>query len=346
MDLLPSRHVSVGDFVREALTLAGAEWDEPEPDIVEALLPDSGDLRRATFEPEIAREEKGTEIAAHGSPFVEDLARLGLSRGRLGRVYLSPPPSPPPGLARAYDLRALKVSRGDWSPRSWTTWVFAFGSHIVGEFRRDSIHFCAIDGASLRIVRRFEEAFARFPPGDTGPPPAGDRGFEECYAAGRKEALQAAEISFRTALRQAGEDLAHDLARLGRYYDGLIEEMNADMDRTEAQDPRRTSILSRMQATRVERDRAAAQARERHALSLEVEVLGALGVVYPRQTAVLTLGEGNARGTSVEAVWDPIRDQFEALGCPACGRPSYSLQLTGRTVNCGCARPGGGRHPT
>jgi hypothetical protein len=153
----------------------------------------------------------------------------------------------------------------------------------------------------------------------------------------REEALQAAEIGFRAALRESDEDLARELDRLDRYYGGLIEEMNADMERAAPHDPRRTAILSRLQATRVERDRAAAQARERHALSLEVEALAALGIVYPRHVATVTLADDRRNEVRVDVAWDPVFGQFEAFSCPSCGRPSYALELRGRAASCGCA---------
>ncbi len=336
MDLLPSRHVTVPSFVREALGLAGAEWDEPEAGVLEVLLPGSVELRRVTFEPEIAREERETELAAHGSPFVEALAGLGFARGHVARAFLAPPSRPPPALARAYRLRAPSQTRSEWADRPWTTWIFAFLSRTLGEFRRDALHFPAVDAASLRIVRRFEEAFARFAPGDSGPLPEADRPFEECCRVARTEALQAAEIGFRAASRDADDGLARELERLGRYYGGLIEEMNADMERAAPEDPRRTAILSRLQAVRAERDRAAAQARERHALSLEVEAVGALAIVYPRCVAAVTLADERKREVRVEVAWDPVLEQFEAIGCPSCGRPTYELELRGGKATCGC----------
>ncbi len=337
MDLFPSRPLPPPAFVREALDLAGAESDDSSGDVLEVLLPGAANLERVTFEPDVAREERGVELAAQGSRFFEKLLQLGLGRGRAARAFASPAPLPPPNRGRGYQLRTEKVSRTEWADRPWTTWVFALAARFAGEFRQDALHLCAVDGASLRLVRRYEEVFSRLALEDAGHPPGADRPFEECYQVALRELAGRAAIGHRTAQRGADGDLAKELDRMARYYDGLISEMSHDMERLPAQDPRRTAILVRLQATRADRDRTAAQTRERYRLDLELEVVGALGIVYPRRAARVTLADAAGRKVEVEAAWDPVFEQFEPLACPSCRRPTYALEHRGRTATCGCA---------
>ncbi len=331
-----SLRLPVQDFVHESLDRIGAEREETPDGVMEVLLPGEADLRRVTFEPEVAREEKGAELAAHGGRFLETLAEIGLRRGRLARAFASPAPIPPPNLGRAYPLRADRVSRTEWTDRVSTTWILAFGVRYAGEFWRESISFCAVDAASLRLVRRYEEPFSRLSFADAGPGPTADRPFEECYRVAREEILQKARIGFKAAERESDEDLSRELARLECYHGGLLREMNEDMEPLAAEDPRRAAILGRMQAVRADHDRSQSQARDRHRLSLEAEAIGALGIVYPRRVTSLRLSDERGRGAEVEAVWDPVLEQFDPLACPVCGRPTYSLELRGRSVSCGC----------
>ena len=332
-DRLP---LPLAEFVREALTRSGGEWEEDADGVLLAMLPGEPDFRRITFEPEVAREEAGVELAIHGSRLVEALAEAGLARGRLARAYGLPNPVPPAPLNRAYRLSADRIERTEWVERAWTTWVFAFGSRYAGEFRQDALWLCAVDGASGRLVRRFEEAFGRLVMTDSGPAPEGDRPFAESYAVAREEILPLAAAGFRAAQGDSDDDLGRELERLERYYGGLIREMGEDMERWPPEDPKRTAILVRIQATRADRDRAAAEARERHRLTLELEVVGALGIVYPRRVATVTLADEKGRSVDVEASWDPIFERNDPLSCPACARPSYALQWRGRSADCGC----------
>jgi hypothetical protein len=337
MDLFPSRPLPPPAFVREALHLAGAESDDSSGDVLEVLLPGAASLERVTFEPDVAREERGVELAFQGSRFLDALIQLGLGRGRAARAFAAPAPLPPPNLGRGYQLRAEKLSRAEWADRSWTTWIFALAARFTGEFRQDALHLCAVDGASLRLVRRYEEVFSRLSLEDAGPAPEADRPFEECYRVALQELGGKAASGLRTAQRAADEDLARELDRLARYYDGLISEMGHDMERLAAEDPRRTAILVRLQATRADRDRTAAQTRERYRVNLELEVVGALGIVYPRRVARVTLADAAGREVNVETAWDPVFEQFEPLACPSCRRPTYALEQRGRTATCGCA---------
>jgi hypothetical protein len=337
MEFLPDRPAPPSTFLREALDCAEAVWEESEDGILEILLPGEPELRRATFEPEIVREEPGVELVGPGSPLVEALARRGLSGGRFARAWITPPPVPPPPITRAYDLRARSIVRSEWADRIATTWIFAFWSRAVGEVRADDLHVLALDGPSLRPARRFREAFAFRPLEDSGPDPQEDQAFEAVYLSARREALDRAKTFFRRAKRETEQDLEKESARTAAYYEALIAEMGRDMERMDPQDPRRTAILSRIQSSRADRDRALAQARDRARLRLEVEAVGALGIVYPRPTANLTLGDPSGRAATVPVRWDPILEQFEPLVCPACARPTYRLHAGPRAVNCGCA---------
>jgi hypothetical protein len=334
--MLHNLRVSVDSYVREALGRASAEWEEHPDGVISVLLPGEPELKRVTFEPEVAREEKDVELAAYGSRFLEALAETGARRGRLARAWAPPRPLPPPPLSHAYQFRAENLARTEWSERAWTTWIFAFGLRYAGEFRRDDLYLCAVDAAALRLVRRFEDVLSRLVLSSSGPDPEGDLPFEECYAVARDETFRKAAAGFTAAQRESNEDLGKELARLERYYGGLIEEMNADMERVVAGDPRRTAILARIQATRADRDRAIEQSRERYRMSLEVEAIGALGIVYPRRVTTVALSDKRGNKAEVEAAWDPVFEQYEPFACPACRKPAYSLELRGRSASCGC----------
>jgi len=335
--VLDARHVSVPRFVREALDLAGAEWEERPDAILEALLPGEPDLRRATLEPEVAREEQGVELLGQGSRLFETLVDLARGRSPVARGWASPAPVPPPALSAGYRLGAGRLTRTEWVERRWTTWIFAFLVRHVGEFRRDTLHLVGVDGASLRLVRRFEEIVSSLPLADAGPEPEADRPVGECVRAARREIVRRSQVGFNAALAEAAQDLEKEARRIRSYYDGLIREMSEDMEALAPEDPRRAAILSRVQATRPERERSLAQAEERYRLSIEVEVVGALGIVYPRRVATVTLEDARGKAAvPVEAAWDPVFGQYEPLVCPGCRNPTYALELAGRSASCGC----------
>lgn len=332
---------SAEEFVREVLPGLGAEWEEGSDGATWIMLPGEAELRRITFESELAREDPGVEWAGYGSRFLEGLARLAYSSGSLSRAWVNPYLRPPPdsGFSRAYRLEAGKAGRVEcapWTERAWTTWVFAFGIGLEGEFRREMIFLCAMDAASGRLVRRFEQTFSHLAFLPEGPLPSAGKPFEECYSVARAEALQKAWALFRVGQRESHDALQSELACLSRYYDSLLEEGEEDLARWSSQDSRRASIVSRMEATRLERERAVAQAKERYRLELKLEAIGALGIDYPRLVRAVTLWDKAGRSVQAEAVWDPLFERFDPLRCPSCKKPSYALELRHTLATCGC----------
>jgi hypothetical protein len=330
---------SVEEFIREVLPAVGADSEAGSDGATWVMLPGEPELRRITFESEAAREEPEMEWAGHGSRFVDDLIRLAYSREPLSRAWVGPYLRPPPesGFTRAYALKAKRVDCAPWTERAWTTWVFAFGIGLEGEFRRESTLLCAVDAASGRFVRRFEQPLSRLPFLQEGPPCSAGRSFEECYRLACGEATQQAGVLFRAGQRESQGVLEGELACLNLYYNELSQEMEADLARGSAQDPRRAAVASRMEATRLEREHAVLQLRERYRLGLEVEVVGALGVIYPRWVRAVALSDNAGPSHPVEAVWDPLFEHFDALSCPSCSRPTYLLEFDRGRATCGCS---------
>lgn len=329
--------VPLAQFVRETLGTLGAEWEEGAEGISWALLPGEIDLRCLTFEREVAQEDPKTELVAYGSPFIEKLAHRATSHGLLGRGFAAPFVRPPPRTEHAYHLRAEKIVCSEWTQRLWTTWVFAFGVGFIGEFRGEALWLIAVDAATLRLVRRFEEPFSELRFSSDGPTPSGDQPFAACYAVAHEQLTSKAAAGFKAAQRDAEEGLQKELARLDRYYRGLLEEQEHILSRAPSNDPRRVAILARHEAIRLDNARMETQTRERYELELKMEAIGAFGVIYPRLVSSITLLDKGASTFQREAIWDPVLERFEPLICPSCRRPTYTLEFCRRTATCGCA---------
>ncbi|MBI4569847.1 MAG: hypothetical protein HY719_15755 [Planctomycetes bacterium] len=328
---------SMEEFVHDALDQAGAVWETGPDGVTSVLWESEASLRRITLEPEIAREDSGVDLVASGSPVFDSLARFGLGRGRVARAHVAPPPRSPPALGRAYQFTAEKVMRTEWRDRVEATWLFAFAATHAGEYRRESLHFCAVDAATLRVVRRLHDALSRLTPHDAGPEPEGDRPFAEVYAVARAEVLGSALTVFRAAQRQANDEAQRETSRLDAYYDAMLDEARDDLARAGADGSRHDAIAARIVAIEADRARSLSQVREQGRLAFDLEAAGALAIIYPRGVSTVTLHDKKGPRAQTTVVWDPILEQFEALVCPACGRPTYALELRGTTPSCGCA---------
>ncbi len=334
--MFENHRVSLPEFVSQILRTTGGDFEEQADGTTLVMLAQQQKFRRITYEPEIAREDKEVELVASGSLFFEELMRMASLRGMLSRAFATPYLSPPPAASSSYRLDAKQLSRSEWVETVRTTWVFAFQISLVGEFRRDEMFLCAVDASDLRLVRRFEQTFSRLNLADAGPDPVGDRPFADCYFVARDQVQQRSVTLFKSAQRETEEFLHRDAACLSRYYDGLMGEMRQDMIRLAPEDPRRASILARLEATQLDHKRAALQASERYRMSLELDAIGALGIIYPRLVATITLSNKNGQEVEMEATWDPVFERFEPLICPSCKRATYAVEFLSRVAHCGC----------
>ena len=77
-------------FVRSYLETVGGAWDEVEPQVYDVILPDAAGeaVTRITFDPEALPEHPHAQLASFGTPFVDQLLRNAIGRGRWARFFM------------------------------------------------------------------------------------------------------------------------------------------------------------------------------------------------------------------------------------------------------------------
>jgi hypothetical protein len=155
----------------------------------------------------------------------------------------------------------------------------------------------------------------------------------------------AAEVALaeRLAALQARSQrfLELDGARIEDYYGSLERDLKQRLARVEAADgERRSSIESKIEALRVERQAKLADVRARHQLRVDLELINVLVTAQPK--VLLPVEVGNRRVTiSRTVVWDPLVHRLEPLVCDVCGELGEGLHLctTGHLAHRGCLAP-------
>ena len=85
-----------------------------------------------------------------------------------------------------------------------------------------------------------------------------------------------------------------------------------------------------------------AELRQKSAIRVRVRLASLMVIQQPKLLIAAAVTDGDQRGARLEAVWDPLSESVEAVICPRCGQPTFSLR-SGRPglvcPNCDHAAP-------
>ena len=328
-----------------AQTLGGLAERDAEGDL-QLLDPVSGKLRLLVFEPEGLTERPEAELVAPGSTALEDLLTHARSRGRLSSVCLEVP-GVPDRLAQASVIRALRVP--DTAIRvEQLRWVAAeyavlqFRAAFVSDVREEALLEIVVDRSTGRLIRRWDELQAA---GRLSEDPPRDSllarlSIYATYAMARAEALRNLASQVTQRQRNLRNWKQRETLRLTRYHEELDDEL-AERAQKERHDTRRQTLLTRIDANRLEAKRAAQDLETRYALSVELECTSLL-LIRVRKALVTCQVDNPKRSwqAQVEIMWNLASRATEPVDCPGCGQPGFEFWLQREGLACPrCQKP-------
>jgi hypothetical protein len=357
-DATPGPHNSpLEDFVRAYLETGGGAWDEVEPQVYDVLLPaadGAGEgraaepgLLRVAFDPEALPEHPGAQLASFGTPFIDRLLEDAVRRGRRGQFYLVGLNLLPHDLVKRV-RRALTLTpplelevervRALHFPQA----VFWFQAEFISDQKEQEILPVAMDLHYGREVRHLDELLdrARLSEQPAEPlPEARHSSLAAVYPAARDQVLRSLAALASTRNRELTERLEQQVARMSRYYADLRAEL--DEQRRRARDKDEASVRAESRRAAIDREEQVrvAELRQKSMLQVRLRLLQLLLIQQPKLLLHARVTAPDRTPGNLELVWDPLLDALEAVPCPACGRPTYALDLTrqGRVLCLACA---------
>jgi hypothetical protein len=342
-------------FVRDYVEVLGGAWQEVEPQVYDVLLPSAEaaaemgaagrDILRVAFDPEALPEHPGSQLASFGTPFIDRLLRSAMQHGSYARLYLVGLNLAPHDLA-ARVRRSLTLTPGltlhveRARPLHFAQAVYWFEATFISDQKEQEIIPVAIDLHYGREVRHLEQLLdhARLAEAPSQPLPEARRlSTAAAYPVAREKVVRSLAALANVHSRALSERVERQIARMTRYYDDLRSELDDQARRAAGRSddpskfPARRAALDREERVRI------AELRQKASLRVQLRLLTLAVIQQPKlllRTVLAPAAKDRPSG-SVEMVWDPLSDALEAVLCPLCGVPTFSLDLH-RSGQVGC----------
>jgi hypothetical protein len=324
-------------FLRDYAEATGGLWEEIEPQVYDLMLPARGEpeMVRVAFDPEALPEHPGAQLASFGTPLIDRLLADAAARGRFAEFYLVGLNLVPKGLADRAG-RALTLSGGlELRPvrtrtLSFPQAVFWFEPTFVSDQKEQDLVPVAVDLHQGRQVRHLERLLdhARLAEEPARPlPEARHGGLARAYPIARDRVLRTVAALANTRLRELTERVDRQVARMARYYADLRTEAAELLERARHRGADLAPLLARRDALEREEAVRIAELRQKASLQVQLRLVNVLVVHQPKLLLEAKLTGPRAFSVPLELVWDPFIESFEAVACPHCGQPTFTLDL-------------------
>jgi hypothetical protein len=323
------------------LESAGGAWDEVEPQVYDVLVPSpeegaaGGEIVRVTFDPEALPEHPGAQLASFGTPFIDRLLRDAVRRGRSGLAYLVGLHLAPHDLAarcrRALTLPAkttLQLARV--RALHFTQAAFWFQAEFVSDQKEQEIVPLAVDLHHGREVRHLDKLLerSRLAAEPALPLPEARRaGVAEAFRLARDQVLRTVAGLAHGRARALGQRLEQQISRLRQYYDDLAAELGSQAPRGRDAEEAATRLRERREALVREQRLRVAELTQKSVLRVELRLLQVLLIQQPKLLARAEVVTASQSALPLELIWDPLTEALEPPTCPACGHPTFTLDV-------------------
>lgn len=342
-------HSPLEAFVRDYVDVTGGVWDEIEPQVYDLLLPAEGtgaeaarspdgrEIVRVAFDPEAIPEHPAAQLVSFGTPLMDRLFADAMQRGRFARMYIVGLNLTPHDLAgrvqRAFTVPAdarlhVERIRALVFPQA----VFWLQGTFVSDQKEAEIVPIAIDLHYGRQVRHLESLLDHARLSETPVRSlleARHMSLASAYPLAREQAVRTVGALANARHRQQSDHTERQIARMNRYYADLRRELAEQVQRVVDRGEDTGKFAGRREALEREEKVRVAELLQKSELRVQVRLLNVL-VIQQAKLLIQGAVQADKRNIepSVELVWDPLMESFEAALCPQCQRPTFAFAIT------------------
>jgi len=326
-------------FLRDYTEAVDGVWDEIEPQVYDVLWPDQTQPLRLTFDPEALPEHPESQLLTFGLPLLDELLSAAQARGQVAQVYYDNLNLQPYRLEQQV-RRELSVPPGTElelsSPRPAYVahTVFWFEVSFLGDEKTQAVVSAAVDRRYGRLVRHLEPLLAGEELGEERRWPFPDApalSLERTYLLARERVVRtvAAEANSQQRARQA--QAGKEIARMERYFADMAEELDTRVAKAKAKGEDVTPLVQRKAALEREAATRIDELRRKAGVRAELRLRNLLHLSVPRLFLRVRLSGPKLPPVQLPSIsWDPLTEKTDALDCPTCGQPTYTLALDRR----------------
>jgi hypothetical protein len=213
--------------------------------------------------------------------------------------------------------------------------VFWFEATFTSDQKEQDILSVAIDLHHGRQVRHLDRLLDTTRLAEAPYVPLAEArhpGLASAYPIARERVVRTLGALSNARHRELAERLNRQLDRIGRYYSDLRAEVEEQALKAQKRKEDLIRFTARLEALQREEQLRRAELRQKSQLKVHLRLLNLLVIHQPKlllRTTASGPGSGpHARSFSLEWVWDPLVENFEAAVCPRCGHPTFEFAIT------------------
>jgi hypothetical protein len=324
-------------FLRDYAEVVGGLWEEVEPQVYDLMLPsrDEPEMARVAFDPEALPEHPGAQLASFGTPLVDRLLADAVARGRAVELYLVGLNAAPRDLA-SHVTRTLKTAPGieirleRTRVMHFPQAVFWFEATFVSDQKEQAILPVAIDLHYGRQVRHIDRLLdhSRLSETPWSPlPEVRHGGLKRGFRSARDRVVRTVSALANARSRELTERVDRQVARMVRYYADLRAEASEQTERARSRGGDLAPLVARGEALDREEQIRTAELRQKAGLHVDLRMNNLLLIHQPKLWLEAVATRKHAPTERLELVWDPLTEALEAVACPSCGHPTFSLDV-------------------
>lgn len=332
----------IESFVKKYMESIGGVWDEIEPQVYDVLLPPDRkvltdkDMLKLTFDPEALDEYPNAELVTYGTPLLESFLSDAQRQFAFTKQYLLAGFHRPDYEIQKQVKRELHVPDdvtmefGDLHPLYFANALLWFRATFTSDEKEQEIFSTGVNLYYGRQVRHLNELLRKGSFSEKRPMPYPDASrisLAKVYQIAISSVIGTVSAVGNTHKREMEKRVAKQIKRMTQYFHDLREELKERIERALKREFDTDKLYERLKAIDREEQIRIMELKEKTAMRIQLQLKNLMMLMQPKLQMQVNLIPKEGKPVSVSLVWDPFWSKLEAPQCPACGRPTLSLQF-------------------
>jgi hypothetical protein len=341
-------------FFRDYVDAIGGIADEVEPQVYDVLWPDADEPQRVTFDTEALPEHPSAQLLTFGLPLLDAMLEDAQQRGQVARAALDHVHLEPYGIETQIQREltlpaATRLDVQQVRPRYVLHTLFWFEATYLSDEKEQTLYTAALDRYYGRLVRHLEPLdHAQVRDERLWPhPDAPAIPLDQAYLLARERVVRNVNAAANSHQRERRERLGKQIAQMEQYFSDMRAEVEERIRKAQTRDEETGSLQERITALERERTLRIDELRRKAVTQVTLHLTSMLHLAIPRLFVRARLQPARTSNRLPELpltiTWDPLVEKTDALDCPACHTPTYTL-ISGPRDTYGCPTCQAGGH--
>lgn len=338
-------------FVRDYVETSGGLWEEVEPQVYDVLWVDADEPQRLTFDSEALPEHPTAQYLTFGLPLLDAMLSEAQEQGAVAHAFMDTLHLESYGIEQqvSRDVRlpdGVQLVVEQVRPCYVLHTLFWFEATYLSDEKEQTLSTVAVDRYYGRLVRHLEpldlaqlneERLWLYPDAPALP-------LDKAYRLARERVVRTVVAEANQHQRERQTRMERQVQQMEQYFTDMRAEVQERIQKAQAREEETTGLEERIAALERERVIRIDELRRKAVTRVTVQLTSMLHLSIPRLFLHARLEPHDRRQRQgplpLTLTWDGLTGKTDAVDCPTCGTPTYTLVARARG-GYGCPACGG-----